>query len=349
MNQLSKYVSLIVPCRNEVNYIPFIIKNILEQNYPKELIEVFIIDGLSDDGTVEYIQKFVHKYNFIKFLNNPYKVVPYALNIGIKNAKGDIIIRLDAHAEYPKNYISTLVNYLEKLNADNVGGVWETVPSVNTHKAKSIAIALSSPFGVGDATYRLASSDVEYIEVDTVPFGCYRRDVFDRIGLFDEQLTRNQDNEFNERLRKAGGKIYLIPSLKIKYYARENYSKLFKMFYQYGYFGPLVDIKLGRPTRLRRYIPSLFVLSIVLPLFFSIFYKYFIYLSFFIIGIYFLTSLLFSVLESLKNKNIKLMPFIIWAYFISHISYGIGYLKGFFDFVILRVNKKKKINVEISR
>ena len=349
MNQLSKYVSLIVPCRNEVNYIPFIIKNILEQNYPKELIEVFIIDGLSDDGTVEYIQKFVHKYNFIKFLNNPYKVVPYALNIGIKNAKGDIIIRLDAHAEYPKNYISTLVNYLEKLNADNVGGVWETVPSVNTHKAKSIAIALSSPFGVGDATYRLASSDVEYIEVDTVPFVCYRRDVFDRIGLFDEQLTRNQDNEFNERLRKAGGKIYLIPSLKIKYYARENYSKLYKMFFQYGYFGPLVDLKLKKPTRLRRYIPTAFVLSLIMPLLLSLLFYPFLYLWVFTVSLYLIASVTFGTYECRKRDSVQLVPYVMWAYFVSHVSYGLGYLKGVFDFMILKKHLKSKLDVELSR
>jgi len=343
-------VSVLVPCRNEIKFINQVIQNLLDQDYDKEIIEVFFLDGISNDGTREIISSYSKKYTFINLVDNIYKTVPYALNIGIKKAKGDVIIRLDSHAEYPTNYISTLVHYLKILNADNVGAVWNTVPSNDSLKATSIAIALSSKFGVGNATYRLNERvDSEYIEVDTVPFGCYRRDVFDRIGLFDEELTRNQDNEFNERLKKAGGKIYLIPSLKIKYFARENYSKLFKMFYQYGYFGPLVDIKLGRPTRLRRYIPSLFVLSIVLPLFFSIFYKYFIYLSFFIIGIYFLTSLLFSVLESLKNKNIKLMPFIIWAYFISHISYGIGYLKGLFDFVILRVNKKKKINVEISR
>jgi glycosyltransferase involved in cell wall biosynthesis len=350
MEQKVYRVSAVIPIRNEEKFIERFLNSILEQDFPKKLIELIIVDGASSDNTKSIVSKYINKTSNIILLDNPLKTVPYALNIGIKKAKGDIIIRLDAHAEYPSNYISTLVSYLKKLNADNVGASVETIPANKKIKSKAIAVAMSTPFGVGNATFRINKNHTkEFIEVDTVPFGCYRRDVFDRIGLFDEELTRNQDNEFNERLKKAGGKIYLIPSLKIKYFARENYSKLFKMFYQYGYFGPLVDIKLGRPSRLRRYIPSLFVLSMVLPLILSIFYKNFIYISLSIAGIYFLVSLLFSIIESVKNKNIKLIPFIICAYFISHISYGIGYLKGFVDFVILKVNKKKKINVEISR
>ncbi len=340
------FVSIIVPVRNERAFISKAINSILEQDYNKDLLEIFLIDGLSTDGTAEIINSYTQKYGFIKFLTNHNKTVPYALNLGIKQAKGDIIIRLDVHAEYPKNYISTLVHYLIKLNADNVGGVWITVPSENTYKAKSIAIALSSPFGVGDATYRLTSSRDEYFEVDTVPFGCYRREIFERIGLFDEQLTRNQDNEFNERLRKTGGKIYLIPSLKIKYYARENYSKLFKMFYQYGYFGPLVDLKLKRPTRLRRYIPIIFVLSLVLPLILALVYQPFLFLWLFTIIAYAIFSLIFSTINVFKNNDLRLIPFIMWSYFVSHISYGLGYIMGFLDFVIL---KKKKVNINLSR
>lgn len=349
MNKLP-FISVIIPVRNESKYISNFLNSLIKQDYDLKYYEIIIVDGQSSDSTLELINKYILNYPNITVLQNNHKTVPYALNIGIKNAKGDIIVRLDAHAEYPTNYISTLVHYLNRLNADNVGAVWNTVPSNDTLKAKSIAIALSSNFGVGNATYRINKKiDSEYIEVDTVPFGCYRREVFDRIGLFDEELTRNQDNEFNERLKKAGGKIYLIPSLKIKYYARENYSKLFKMFYQYGYFGPLVDIKLKRPTRLRRYIPSLFILALTIPIILSFLYFPFFYLWLFVVCSYILASVSFSTVEAVKSNNILLIPFIIWAYFISHASYGLGYLKGFIDFVILKVNKQKKVDVELSR
>ncbi len=343
----NNFVSIIVPVRNEKDFISNLINSILEQDYDKELLEVFLIDGLSTDGTSELIQNYTQKYKFIKHLTNLQKTVPFALNLGIKQAKGDIIIRLDAHAKYPKNYISTLVNYLNKLNADNVGASAETITASNTLKARSIAIAMSTKFGVGNASFRLnKSTSIKFIEVDTVPFGCYRRDVFDRIGLFDEELTRNQDNEFNERLKKAGGRIYLIPSVKIKYYARENYTKLFKMFYQYGYFGPLVDLKLGRPTRVRRYIPALFVLSLAVPLILSTLYFPFFYVWLFTIIIYLTLSFIFAFTNSIINKTILLIPFITWGYFISHISYGTGYLIGFLDFVIL---KKRNVSIKLSR
>jgi len=340
-------VSVLVPCRNEVKYINQVVQNLIEQDYEKDLMEVLFIDGMSNDGTREIIKSFTKKYNFIHLVDNVHKTVPYALNYGIKMSKGKIIIRLDAHAIYPQNYISKLVYYLKFLEADNVGGIWITQPVEDTLKSKAIAYSLSSIFCVGNAIYRLNRKEYrEYIEVDTVPFGCYRREIFDKIGLFDEELTRNQDNEFNERLKKAGGKIYLIPGLKIKYYARENYTKLFKMFYQYGYFGPLVDLKLKRPTRLRRYIPSLFILAITVPLLFSLLYFPFFYLWVFVTCLYFLLSIIFAFIEALKHKNLVLVPYIVWAYFISHVSYGLGYIFGFFDFIIV---KKNKVNVELSR
>jgi len=345
-----KRISIIIPVYNEELFIKSFISTLLNQDIFENIHEILFIDGNSNDNTRYFLDEIIKKYRNIKLLINSCKTVPYALNTGIKNSVGDIIIRLDAHAEYPSNYISTLVYYLEKLNADNVGAAAITVPSNNSKCARAIAISMSSIFGVGNATFRLDHfNNKEYIEVDTVPFGCYRREVFDRIGLFDEQLTRNQDNEFNERLRKAGGKIYLIPSLKIKYYARENYSKLFKMFFQYGYFGPLVDLKLKKPTRLRRYIPTVFVLSLIIPLLLSLLFYPFLYLWVFTVSLYFIASVTFGTYECRKRDSIQLVPYVMWAYFVSHVSYGLGYLKGVFDFMILKKHSKSKVDVELSR
>jgi len=350
MVERNRKVSVLLPCRNEERYISTVIVNIINQDYDINYIDFLIIDGMSDDSTREIIDKYQKTFNFLRLINNPYKTVPYALNLGIKNSTGEIIIRIDAHAVYPPNYISTLVYYLDKLGADNVGGVWETLPSSNSKVAKSISIALSTPFGVGNAEYRIRyNASREYVEVDTVPFGCYRREVFDKIGLFDEDLTRNQDNEFNERLKKNGGKIYLIPSLKVQYFARDSYMKLFKMQFQYGYFGPLVDLKLKRPTRIRRYIPTIFVLSLILPLLLVPVDTRLGLVSAISLVLYIVASASFSLYELYKRRNLHLFPFLAYAYLVSHISYGIGYLAGVWDFLLNKKHLHKKVEVNLSR
>lgn len=343
-------VSLLIPCRNEIKYISQLVKNIIDQDYSSHYLEIFFIDGMSNDGTRQIIQSYINKYNNFKLIDNNNKTVPFALNEGIRISSGEIIIRLDAHAIYPKNYITELVKYIQTLDADNVGGVWETMPANNSYVAKGIAISLSSLFGVGNADYRLLTTQKrEYYEVDTVPFGCYKREIFDKIGLFDEDLTRNQDNEFNERIINAGGKIYLIPSIKIIYFARENYIKLFNMFFQYGYFGPLVDIKLRKTTRLRRYIPSLFVLSLLFPILFSTVNFSFVYITISIFSFYFIIAIIFSLIETYKRRSIYLVPFVLYAYLISHLAYGLGYIKGFISFIVFRSHLRKKIEVKLSR
>jgi GT2 family glycosyltransferase len=164
---------------------------------------------------------------------------------------------LDAHTEFPQNYFTNLINNAEKLGADNVGGVVKTLPADFTVKANAIAIALSHIFGVGNSHFRVGAKTIK--EVDTVPFGCFRRDIFNKIGLFDVDLIRNQDDEFNGRIIKNKGKIFLIPQIVVKYYARDTIEKVFKMFYQYGLFKPLVNKKLGMPTTIRQFLPVLFV------------------------------------------------------------------------------------------
>lgn len=343
------FISIIIPCRNEEKFIENVLDSIIYSDYPLENLEIIIVDGLSNDKTRELIKIFQNQYEQIILIDNPEKTVPYAMNYGISQAKGEILIRLDAHAIYPKNYISQLVYYSRRLDADNVGGFLETLPANDSLMARSIALSLSSPFGVGNAEYRIQSNkDKEFFETDTVPFGCYKKEVFGKIGLYDEDLIRNQDNELNERLKKAGGKIYVIPSLVIKYYARENYTKLCKMMFQYGYFGPLVDMKLKRPTRLRRYIPAFFVLSLIIPFLFSFFLSNFYILSLVSFGLYFSANTFFSIKEANKADKILLAPYIFTANLISHMGYGIGYLKGLIDFPILK-RHRKKIEIKLSR
>ncbi|MFM2226357.1 MAG: hypothetical protein RJA07_2559 [Bacteroidota bacterium] len=332
MNQLK--VSIIIPCKNEEKYIGKVIDNILAQDYSIANIEVLIVDGNSKDKTASIVDSYSNKFPQIKLLSNPKGFVPFAMNIGIKQAKGDVMIRMDAHAEYPNNYVSALLTNLKKLNADNVGGVWITTPGDTTLKAKAIAIALSNKYGVGNAMFRLGID--KPMETDTVPFGCYPMSVFEKIGLFDEEMLRNQDDEFNGRLVKNGGKIFLIPDIKIIYFARTTFSKLWKLYYQYGLFKPLVNRKLKQPTNVRQFAPPILVSGIVINLLLCLWHPLFVVGLISLLGLY----ILISTQTAIENKNFKLTPYLICSFMILHISYGIGYLQGFINFILL--NKKVK-------
>ncbi len=340
-------VSAIIPCRNEESFIENTLNSIIESDYPLDDLEILIVDGISDDKTREIVKEFENKYSQIKLIDNPEQTVPYAMNYGIKESKGEIIVRLDAHSIYPSNYISKLVYWLEKLDADNVGGVWDTMPANDSLEAKTVAYSTSNSFGIGNAQYRISEKDDPY-EVDTVPFGCYKADVFEKIGDFDTDLTRNQDDEFNARLIQNGGKIFLIPDLKIKYFARENFAKMFKMFYQYGYFKPLVNLKLKTPATIRQFVPPLFVLFIVLGTILSFFSPLFLVLFIFGMGFYFTVNTLVSYKITKEKKELKLFPYLVKSFFMIHFSYGIGYLKGILDFTILNKHTKENLSKMIT-
>ena len=324
------FISVIVPCRNEKKYIKRLLESIDCQDYPKNNFEVIIADGMSNDGTREILTSIKSNYKYLTLIDNEKRIVSSALNEAIKMSRGEYIIRLDAHSVYPKNYFSRLIEVIENTKAETVGGTCVTLPGNNSLKAKAIAISISCPFGVGNSIYRIPISKKESFEVDTVPFGCYRRSVFDKIGYFDEKLVRNRDNEFNERLLKEGGKILLIPDLKIDYFARENYAKLWNMNWQYALFGPQVDKKLGKISRIRKYIPSIFVLSLLIPSILGFKIKKAKYISYISALSYFICNLYFSFKECKNCKNYRLFPYLIWAFGVAHFSYGLGFIMGFF-------------------
>jgi len=310
---LEKFVTIICPTYNEEGYISRCFDSIIRQDYPLERIELFFIDGRSTDNTRTKVRDICEKYNFIKLLDNPYKVVPHALNIGIKQSKGDVIVRIDGHCEYPANYISTLVRYLFELNADNVGGVWNTLPAKNTIKCNAIAIASSNKFGVGNSKHKIGAKEI--IETDTVPFGCFKKEVFERIGLFDEELIRNQDDEFNGRILKNGGKIYIIPELIIDYHARDSIRKVYKMYYQYGLFKPLVNRKLGKPATLRQFVPVLFVISLFCGFILSFFSKFLFVILLSFIVLYLAIAFTVSLKNAIKAKKLGVLFYLPVVFF----------------------------------
>ncbi|MEI7661611.1 MAG: glycosyltransferase family 2 protein [Bacteroidota bacterium] len=331
MNHL---VSIIVPCFNEEKYIGTFIENLLHQDFPKEWLEVFIIDGMSSDHTREIIAEYQQKHPFIQLLLNEKRFVPFALNLAIRKAKGDIIVRMDAHSGYPVDYVSVLVKYLIELNADNVGGIWITRPAGDSPKARAIAVAQSSVFGVGDSLYRLGSSDIR--KVDTVPFGCFRKTVFDRIGLFDEELLRNQDDEFNARIIENGGSIYLIPGVAIDYYARGRISSAVKMFFQYAFFKPLVNRKLKKPATIRQFIPPLFFLFLLFGWLAAFIRPEFLLLYCCGVALYLVSDLFFTIKSAMQNGKACLLLYLPWLFFLQHMAYGVGYVIGFVNFVLIK-------------
>jgi glycosyltransferase involved in cell wall biosynthesis len=253
-------VTSVIPCRNEAGYIGACLDSLLACDYPQDQLEILVADGMSDDGTRDIVRDYAARHPSVHLLDNPKRITPAAMNVGVRHATGAIIMPMGAHAIYPRNYISRLVAALDETGADNVGGVLVTIPADDTPVARALAIALSHPLGVGNSYFRIGSA--ERREVDTVPFGCYRRAVFDRIGLFDEDLVRNQDDELNGRLVREGGRIVLIPEVVSQYYGRRTFRQVARMFFQYGYFKPLAARKIGRVLTVRQLVPALFVVGL---------------------------------------------------------------------------------------
>ncbi|MGI0014995.1 MAG: glycosyltransferase family 2 protein, partial [Nitrososphaera sp.] len=237
-------VSIIIPCRNEQDFIIACLESIIENDISLDDVEVLVVDGMSDDRTRELVEKYAENHSCIKLVDNPRKNTPLALNIGVKQSNGRYIAILGSHSRVEKNFIKANIYNMEHGDTDCIGGIIKTSPKNRTRIAQAIAIGLSHPFGVGNAHFRVGVNAPKF--VDTVPFGCYRREVFEKIGLFDEELTRNQDDEFNFRLIKNGGKVLLDPEIVSVYYVRDSLLKLWKMYFQYGYFKPLVAKKIGK-------------------------------------------------------------------------------------------------------
>lgn len=335
-------LSVICPIYNEEKYIVQCIESLLQQDYPQDDLEILFVDGMSTDKTREILAAYIKKYSFIKMLDNPKKIVPYAMNAGIKASKGEIIIRLDGHVVYPQNYFSALVKNLKQLDADNVGALCETLPCGSSAKEVAIAEALSSSFGMGNSYFRIGCDKVKL--VDTVPFGCFKRKVFDKVGLYDNELIRNQDDELNGRIIKNGGKIYLIPSIVTKYYARDKVSKVRKMFYQYGLYKPLVNKKLGAPATVRQFFPLVFVLGLIIGAILSCFSWIIAVIYVSVIVIYLLLALYFTFQSVRRTGKWSLFLYQPLIYLTIHTSYGWGYLVG-----IYKILFHKPLNVESNR
>lgn len=319
-------LSVVCPIYNEEKYIAQFIDSILLQDYPKDNLEILLVDGMSKDKTREIVATYTQQYPFIRLIDNPDRIVPYAMNRGIEAATGDIIMRLDAHASYQPDYFSVLARGIKRLNAENVGTVCKTDVLNKTPKTLAIREVLGNKFGVGNSTFRTGITKEQ--EVDTVPFGCWKRDVFEKYGLYDVRLVRNQDIELNKRILRGGGKIYILPDTYCTYLARETWSGLAKNNYGNGKWNILTVYytKAFSSLSLRHFIPLLFILSLIVPLLLSIFWWPFSLLSAASLVAY--TSLLATISAKLAIDKKLNFWYLLATFIVLHISYGWGSLMG---------------------
>ncbi len=335
MKQQAK-VSIVIPCRNEEHYIQACVDSMLNQDYPN--LEVLICDGMSDDGTRDVLSQYQNDQR-VRVLDNEARVTPIALNLGIENSNGAVVIIFGAHATMNPDYVSKCIETfaIDKKIAC-VGGI---LNQVNENKdAAVISMAMSSVFGVGNAHFRTGTKSGY---VDTVAFGAYKREVFEAVGLFDEELVRNQDDEFNFRVLKGGFKIYLNPDIKADYYVRGDFQKLWRQYYQYGYWKVYVNRKHGAITTMRQLVPAFmvscfaftFLLAVIFPVFWNLFlFGFFLYLG---ASIYFAQR---------KVRFTNAIWGLIRSFIVLHFSYGSGYLKGIYDFLVLN---KKQVNQKAQK
>jgi glycosyltransferase involved in cell wall biosynthesis len=260
-------VSVILPVRNEGRYIRAVLDAILRQDYPGEKMEILVVDGMSTDGTRELVRAYSSELSgsgtgrpSVKLLDNPNRIVPSAMNCGIRAARGEVIVRIDGHTVVEPTYVSGSIEGLIRTGADCVGGVIESVGS--SYVSRGIATAMSSPFGVGGSAFRIVSHGSAPRDVDTVPFGTFRREVFDRVGLFNEHLVCHEDYELNYRIRAAGGRLTLLPCIKSVYYVRSGVAPFIRQYWQYGLWKGRFLRTHPRSLRLRHCVPPLFVLGL---------------------------------------------------------------------------------------
>jgi succinoglycan biosynthesis protein ExoA len=326
------FVSVIMPVRNEASFIRQSLDAVMSQDYPAQLMEVIVADGMSTDETRSLIGSLQRQHANLQLIDNPGRIAPTGLNAAIAQARGEIIVRVDGHCEIEPDYVRCCVQHLMSGAADGVGGPLDTIGE--TPMARVIALAMSSPFGVGGSAFRTVRDRT--MLTDTVAFPAYTREILERAGSFDEELVRNQDDEYNYRLRKLGAKILLAADVRCRYYSRGSLGALWRQYYQYGYWKVRVMQKHPRQMRLRQFIPAAFVGALLLALLSALLFAAGKWLFLLVVGSYLLANLGAAGLTA--RKDFAALPILPLTFAILHFSYGFGFLKGLIKFRHRRAN-----------
>lgn len=322
-------LTVIIPCRNERACIAQTLDSILASEFPKDRLEVLVIDGESDDGTRDIVERYSREYEYIRLVHNPDRQIPHALNRGIEGARGELILRLDAHSALGPRYLALATEHLRKSGADRVGGRVVTVPRDATVMGRAIAKALSSRFGVGGSRFRTAGADEGPTWVDTVPFWCCRKDLFDKVGLFDVRLERSEDIEHSLRARRMGVRTLLVPDLVCVYFARSRLKEFWVHAVSNGRWAVLPWMYVREmPVAVRHLIPLAFVATLLVTGMLSLLSPVFLLPLGAAAGAYALCNLGTSAAMAIAGRDPRMFVALPVAFAVLHLGYGWGSLRG---------------------
>jgi succinoglycan biosynthesis protein ExoA len=323
-------VSVVIPCYNEERYIGKVLEMLLNQ-YEHEHYEIIVVDGRSTDSTREVVEAFIERTPSVRvrLVDNPARNIPTALNIGVREATGDVIVRMDAHSIPSPNYVRRCLNLMKGPNVSIVGTAWIIHASAETRTARAIALAASHPFGVGDADYRRTNL-TEIQDVDTVPFGVFHKRLWEQLGGFNESLLANEDYDFNYRARRMGGRVILDPTGPCNYFARASLKDLARQYFRYGRWKAQMVKLHPLSIRWRQVAAPAFVLSIIFLSLSGLWWPQALWLLLSILVAYTLLSSIFSFSLSRGRGDLSLLPAISAAFFTMHIAWGGGFLLGLF-------------------
>lgn len=316
-----------MPVRNEASFIERSVSAVLSQQYPAERLELIVADGMSTDGTRDKLKNISAANQRVTMIDNPQQIAPTALNLAISRAKGDVIVRVDGHCEIATDYVSRCVEHLEAGEAECVGGPIETIGE--SYWARSIACAMSSSFGVGGAAFRTKKNDRMY--VDTVAFPAMKRETLERAGSFDEEMVRNQDDEYSYRIRKMGARILLAPDIRSRYYSRSSLGKLARQYFQYGYYKVRVMQKHPRGMSVRQFVPATFVVALTISVATAVLFSHGWLPLAMLLGSYCVGAMLFA-LQGAAKDGWELLPSLPVVFATLHLTYGTGFLVGLVKF-----------------
>lgn len=324
-------VSIVIPCRNEQGFIGKCLDSILSSDYPLDRLEILVVDGMSTDGTSRILSSYSERYSNIRVIENPKRITPAAFNRGIESARGELILIMSAHATYAPDAIRKLVRYSAEFGAENVGGIWKVLPRDNGYIGRGIAFALSHVFGIGGARYRLVDERSEPAWVDTAAYGCYRREVFEKIGLYNEDLVHSQDIELNLRLKSAGGRTLLAPDVVIHYYARTKLSAFAKHNFRNGQWVILpFAYSEVMPVAWRHLVPLAFAGSLLVSGIGALFSPISMLLFAGILFTYLLANFAASALIARREHDVRYLFVMPIVFGILHLCYGFGSVWGLY-------------------
>jgi glycosyltransferase involved in cell wall biosynthesis len=320
------FATVIVPCRNEEKHIARCLDSILANDYPKDRLEILVLDGMSEDKTREIVANYEKRFSCVRLVDNPKKHIPVAMNIGIREARGERILKMDAHSTYQTDYISLCVRYQDNYGAENAGGIWKMVPGADTTLAKAIVLGLGHRFGSGNANVKVGVSKPTWS--DTAAFGCFKKDLFEHIGMYDENLLSSSDLDLNQRIQAAGGRILLVPDIIIRYSADADLRAFRRHVFADGVWVSYV-LKFGKKAwSWRHWVPALFVLSLLISSGLAVAYRPFLWLGAGVLSIYAAVNLAVSLQIALRKRDFRFAFLLPLVFSVRHLVHGLGTVYG---------------------